>query len=58
MVYIITIRIPIKAYKDTGVDRDKFLDSIKKNVGQYLPDTEVDIIKGIEEELKGGGGGE
>ncbi len=47
MAYTITIRIPITAYKKSGVDRDKFLEAVKKNAHQYFDkEVEVDVTKG------------
>ena len=38
---IITIRIPIDAYKKAGVDRNKFLKIVKDNAKKFLPEAEV-----------------
>jgi len=46
MAYTITIRIPVEAYEKCGVDRDKFLENVKKNAQQYFKQrVEVEINK-------------
>ena len=47
MSYVITIRIPIDAYEKYGIDRDRFLENVKKNAKKSIPEAEVEIRKGI-----------
>lgn len=48
MSYIINIRIPLDSYKKYGIDRDKFLESVKNNAREMIPNAEVEIVKSKE----------